>query len=76
MNTVTLSAVTYPKSPKGFKGMGRYYEKTHVGTFTTPADTLEDIESEIRARRAEFPSANWFSVADESHPSGWVAGTV
>ena len=77
MQTVTLSNVTYPKPPKDFSGMGFYYEKKQVATYETEKESLEEIEEEIKEKRSDgLFRFNWFSVSDETHPCGWVAGTI
>jgi hypothetical protein len=61
-NTVTASRLTYTKGK---------CEKTELGTFTTPADTLESVES---ATLAAFPNANSFLVTEIGKEAPWAAG--
>jgi hypothetical protein len=75
-NTVTVSRITYPPAPKGWKpphGGGFYFEVVEIATYGTDLDTVEEIDAEA-ARK--FPLANRISVADAEHPAGWTCGSI
>lgn len=74
MNTVTAIRIDYPKAPKGWKGMGFYFEKRELGAFEMPDESF--MEDCIDAVRERFPRANQFNISDAKHPSGWASGSV
>lgn len=73
MNTITAYYVSYPKPPKGWKGMGFYFEKKVLGTTTAPAEAF--AEDCVEAVKAAFPECNALLVCDSDHPAGWMSGS-
>lgn len=74
MNTITAFRISYPRAPKGWKGDGFYYEKETLGTVTASDDASAEDCAQIA--RDAFPEANQFKVTDESHPCGWLSGSL